>query len=170
MRFLEVLDCDILLKHNHFCFEYKDDDNKGNKQVGVKTPCPWWCKTNEFMKLENRTGYKQGGSHTIAGCKESIPIFTAIGTCENPACRGDPNQTVGDDSDKVKSHTFSLYEPQRWAQYPEELKERYLVYFYTDARDGKDGEIFVSEDICTEFLKGSTVFESLATDINASFE
>jgi hypothetical protein len=167
MLFPEVLDRDILLKHNNFCFEYKDDT--GNKQVGVKTQCPW-CKTNESVKYEGRTGYKQGSHRTIAGYKECIPIISALGTCVNPACSGDPKKAVGDDSDKAKSHTFALYEPQCWAQYPDELKKRYLAYLYTDAADGKDGEILVSEELCMEVLKDKTVFLSLANDLHDSFE
>jgi hypothetical protein len=63
-----------------------------------------------------------------------------------------------------------LYEPHCWAQYPEELKERYLAYLYTDAADGTDGEMFVSEELCMEVLKDKTIFLSLANGLNDSFE
>jgi hypothetical protein len=153
MLFLEVIDHDIILKHNNVCFKYKNA--KGNKHVGVKTLCPW-CKTNKSVKLlEGRTGYKQRTHHTIAGYMEYIPIISAIGACENLACSGDSKKAVGDDSDKAKSHSFfTLYEPQCWAQYPEELKEWYLTYLYTEAADGKDGEIFVSEEILKIKIEG----------------
>jgi hypothetical protein len=59
------------------------------------------------VKFEDMTGYKQGGSRTIAGYKESIPIVAAIGKCENPVCGGDPNQAVGDNLDKGEvAHLF----------------------------------------------------------------
>jgi hypothetical protein len=69
-----------------------------------------------------------------------------------------PKESSKGNSDKAKSHTFALYEPQCWAQYPEELKECYLTFLYTDAADGKDGEIFISEELCLEVLKDKLSF------------
>ena len=72
--------------------------------------------------------------------------------------------------DKATKHTFALYEHHTWSKYPDELKERYKEYLYTDITDGKYGEIFVTEELCSEILKHDINFLGLERNLRESFE
>jgi hypothetical protein len=134
----------------------------------VKTPCPW-CKSNKYIKYSNRSGYKSD-IRAIVGLYEKIPILCPIPECENKDCRGNPKKGAGDDSDKCGNHTFHLYLPEVWNSYPPELRERYECHIFTQVADGKNGELFVTEELCMEVLKDKTIFAELERDLNDSFE
>jgi hypothetical protein len=134
--------------------------------MGYKMPCPY-CNSNKFVDFEKKTGYKSK-VRSIAQYKGQsfMPVVCGIGTCKNKECPGpskDPSMV--DSSDRVSDHTFHLYSPQVWSRYPRELQERYKAVLFFDVADGKDGQVFVSEDLCNEVLRDSTVFSHLAREL-----
>ena len=62
----------------------------------------------------------------------------------------------------MKSHTFTLYQPETWRTYPREVRERYSNWLHTQAADGADGKIFVTKELCSEVLKDDTIFAHMA--------
>ena len=175
--FPDIFDRDVLVKCPEYQFPYKD--KFGNKKMGIKTPCPW-CRTNKFVKCSDKTGYKAKQIRTIAGFRGRIPIVAAKYKCENPECAGNPTKRSSastgnkkrevDDSDKVSSHTFTLYEDETWSRYPMKLRERYSEYLYTEVTDGKFGEVFVTLELCFELFKDDVVFDQMARDMTEAFE
>ena len=143
--FPEVFDRDILLQSEKFWYKYKDKLN--NKQIGVKTPCSW-CNSNRYVKFQQKTGYKKKQRRTACDFYEKFPIYSAIGTCCNPSCIGNPDTAKHDGVDKAKEHEFVLYKPTVWNSYPAAIRQKYQMFLYTEARSGADGDIFVTEDFC----------------------
>jgi hypothetical protein len=68
---------------------------------------------------------------------------------------------VGDSSDKVSKHSFQLNTARVWAAYPPELKQWYAPLLFTEAADGDNGEIFVSQQLCAEVLKDDTLLSNM---------
>ena len=167
LMFPEIFDRDILLKHPRFHFQYTNSG--GQKKIGVKTPCPW-CESNAHVSFEEKSGHKRGQHRTIADYRGRIPIYCYNAKCSNPKCSGDPKRATGDDSDKVAAHTFHCYAPHVYANYPDELRARYSSILYTDARDGKSGSNFVTEDLCSEVLKDETNFAELTRHMHEAYE
>jgi hypothetical protein len=167
LMFPEIFDRDILLKHPRFQFQYTNSG--GQKKIGVKTPCPW-CQTNEFVSFEEKSGMKKGQHRTIFDYRTRIPIYCHNAKCSNPKCSGNPKTAKGDDSDKVSPHTFHCYAPHVYVNYPDELRDRYRAILYTDARDGKNGSYFVTEDLCSEVLKDETNFAELTRHMKEAYE
>ena len=142
----DVFDRDILINYPEFRFEHKDSST-GKKSIGIKTPCPW-CKSNEFVKLNDATGYRINGTRTVAGCKEMMPMISIIGECSNPTCGG---SRARDSSDNCGVHQFTLSDVKTWNNYPLELRRRYGKMIHREVADGKDGEMFVSGQSCMDF-------------------
>jgi hypothetical protein len=165
--FPEIFDRDLLLKDPRFCFSYKDD--KGNPRIGVKTPCPW-CLSNKHVTFTEKTGLKKGQHRTIADFRAKIPIYCFIASCNSPDCIGNPAKAKGDSTDKVSAHTFHCYEPNVFANYPAALRKKYDKNLFTAAKDGSNGSMFVTEELCSEVLKDETNFAALTKLMDDAFE
>ena len=46
--------------------------------------------------------------------------------------------------------------------YPAELRAKYKSFLHTDAVDGADGAVFVSEDLCCEILRDKSNFTQIS--------
>jgi hypothetical protein len=163
----EIFDREILLEDPKFRVEYKDAN--GISRIGVKTPCPW-CESNVHVSFKDKSGLKQGQHRTIADFRARIPIYCYILECSNPDCIGDPKKAKGDGTDKVSKHSFHCYEPHVYQNYPAKLLEKYSTILYTDARDGKDGGIFVTETLCSEILRDETNYSELTRHMHDAYE
>jgi len=163
----EIFERKILLQDPKFCFQYTDLE--GKTRTGVKTPCPW-CKSNKDVTLKDKTGYKEGQHRTIADFRAKIPIYCFIASCNSTTCIGDPATAKGDSTDNVTAHSFHCYEPHVFANYPEALRRKYQKNLFTAAKDGQNGSMFVTEELCSEILKDETNFAALTRHMNDAYE
>ena len=153
--FPEIFERDILLQDPKFHVKYTD--KSGRSQLGVKTPCPW-CKSNEWVALDKKTGYKAGQHRTICDYRTRIPVYCFIGSCSNKSCIGNPQRAKNDGVDKAKVHQFHIYEPRVWSCYPKVLRDKYSKDLFTEAATGAEGEIFVTQEFCCEILRDGNIF------------
>jgi hypothetical protein len=167
LMFPEIFDRDILLKDLKFHCKYTDI--KGKPQTGVKTPCPW-CNSNAHVVFSDNAGYKGGQHCTVADFWAKIPIYCFIAICKSPTCIGNPKTAKNDGRDNTRDHSFHCYEPRVFSQYPVELQEKYGKHLYTNCRDGADGSMFVTEELCSEVLKDETNFSELTRHMEVAYE
>jgi hypothetical protein len=164
----DLFDRDILSQHPQFCYKFKDPQTS-KTLTGIKTPCPW-CLSNEHVHVADKTGYQANVSRSIACYRTRIPIVTGIAKCSNPDCSGNPDKATGDSSDKVSKHSFQLNTARVWANYPLELRLRYAPLLYTEAADGDNNQIFVSQSLCHEVLKDDTMLSKMEREMVESFQ
>jgi hypothetical protein len=151
------------------------DPNYATETGGVLTPCPACC-SNKFV--DDRmiwTCSQRQKLRTIVGA-DGIRYFimAPIHSCANPECVGirnleKPGDTL-DDAAKCTAHTFILFQPESWKNYPTSVRNQYGWYLWQKEDKEATNEESVCEDLCSLVLNDRTLFSQLATKLAENYD
>ena len=68
------------------------------------------------------------------------------------------------------AHTFILYQPQSWKNYPKRVRNQYGSYLWRKQEKEATNEELVCEEMCSRVLSDRTLFSQLATKLAENYD
>jgi hypothetical protein len=100
--------------------------------------------------------------------------MSPIYSCANQECVGirnlqKPEDTL-DDSAKCAPHSFILYQPESWKNYPTMVRNQYGAYLWRKEDKEAHNEELFCEELCSRVLDDRTLFSQLATELAENYD